>query len=637
MARIVHSNEFIIENFRSWRNKNYIRHNRINLLFGGNSSGKSSIIKAIGLLQQSLSNQRVGYNNFQSLSLGEGFVDRLKPSGANVDLGQIEHQKSRHIALDDMDGEFESFESDNLGFGYRWNNLREGPWKSTEFMSHFSSNDGTLTDLIFSADDQDFLQIKQLNQKKFEIKFSDDYNFWLPVFQKIEAENKSLEKYFSSLWENKFQIFRENPVFRQIFRALEREIEGTRDRYYAFKKALSFKTAAERQAYFAENEDIAPLMFVNQKYDDRTIKETLAEIEDQFLRDYSSHINHFSIDKAFENGFSKLLPDFRGWKNFDTFMKELGANCLIEVKLETDSTTSGRFARNDRQNFVNPIDVLRMMQHGHSPLFSDDSIRKKILTMMLISSIFFPERLGLVKLAERMIGRFRAQIQRTLQIGPFRQPPARVSVIDPHLQTTQIGYSAENMLNILHHASDKLKSEVNKWLKILELGYQIETNFRKEFNIQELILRDEAGLRMSILDVGFGVSQILPIVIQSITSSNTLITIEQPELHIHPKLQANLAELFIWSVEKRGNQFLIETHSEHIILRLQRLQREKSLDKQENLKVDIFNDVSISVIEKSRSNDRSSISELSINSRGEFNGEWPGGFFEERYIEKGII
>ena len=637
MARTLHSNEFIIENFRSWRNKNYIRHNRINLLFGGNSSGKSSIIKAIGLLQQSLSSQRVGYNNFQSLSLGEGFVDRLKPSGANVDLGQIEHQKSRHIALDDMDGEFESFDSGQLGFGYRWNNLSEGPWKSIEFMSHFSSNDGTLQGLIFSTENQDFLQIKQLDDDKFKIKFSNDHDFWLPIFQKIEAEQKGLEKYFSRLWENKFELFRENPVFRQIFRALEREIEETRDRYYAFRKALSFTTAAERQAYFSENEDIAPLMFVHEKYDDRTIMETMVEIEEQFLRDYSLHITDFSMAKAFENGFSKLLPDFRDWKNFDTFMKTLSANCLIEVKLDTDSTTRGRFARNDRQNFVNPIDVLRMMQSGHSPLFRNNSIRKKILNMMLISSIFFPERQGLVKIAERMIGRFRAQLQRTLQIGPFRQPPARVSVIDPHLQTTQIGYSAENMLNILHHASDKLKLEVNKWLEILELGYQIETNFRKEFNIQELILRDENGLRLSILDVGFGVSQVLPIVIQSITSSSTLITIEQPELHIHPKLQANLAELFIWSVEKRGNQFLIETHSEHIILRLQRLQREKSLDEQENFKVNIFNDVTVSVIEKSRSNDRSSISELNINSKGEFNGEWPGGFFEERYIEKGII
>ena len=59
---------------------------------------------------------------------------------------------------------------------------------------------------------------------------------------------------------------------------------------------------------------------------------------------------------------------------------------------------------------------------------------------------------------------------------------------------------------------------------------------------------------------------------------SSVITIEQPELHIHPKLQADLGDLLIDSIqEPRRNQFIIETHSEHLALRLQRRVREKKL------------------------------------------------------------
>src|SRR5262249_53682217 len=119
---------------------------------------------------------------------------------------------------------------------------------------------------------------------------------------------------------------------------------------------------------------------------------------------------------------------------------------------------------------------------------------------------------------------------------------------------------------------------VSEWLYRLQLPYSIAVERvgspATEATVGELlalVLTDvRSGIRVAPTDVGFGVSQLLPIVVQCLLSSNSIIVIEQPEIHVHPRLQAELADLLVASVVDRGNQLLVETHSEHILLRLQR-------------------------------------------------------------------
>ena len=86
-----------------------------------------------------------------------------------------------------------------------------------------------------------------------------------------------------------------------------------------------------------------------------------------------------------------------------------------------------------------------------------------------------------------------------------------------------------------------------------------------------LTLHDRHGMPLSVQDVGFGVGQVLPILIE--LSRASLLVVEQPELHLHPRLQANLVELAVEQVSKHGKQVIFETHSEHMIHRLSRLIR----------------------------------------------------------------
>ena len=81
----------------------------------------------------------------------------------------------------------------------------------------------------------------------------------------------------------------------------------------------------------------------------------------------------------------------------------------------------------------------------------------------------------------------------------------------------------------------------------------------------------KGGPKVLITDVGFGVSQILPVIVLCyyVPRGSTII-LEQPEIHLHPAVQAWLADVFIDAVNTRGIQIILESHSEHLLTRLQR-------------------------------------------------------------------
>ncbi len=77
----------------------------------------------------------------------------------------------------------------------------------------------------------------------------------------------------------------------------------------------------------------------------------------------------------------------------------------------------------------------------------------------------------------------------------------------------------------------------------------------------------KGGVESNILDVGYGVSQILPILVRIFSAPKTTFLLQQPEVHLHPRAQAELASLFAASVKERGQKFIIETHTDYIVNR----------------------------------------------------------------------
>ena len=146
----------------------------------------------------------------------------------------------------------------------------------------------------------------------------------------------------------------------------------------------------------------------------------------------------------------------------------------------------------------------------------------------------------------------------------------------------------------------------------------------------EFWLRNGAGKKLSFGDVGTGFSQVLPIIIYALDGAPTLF-VEQPELHLHPRIQHRLADLFIESIRRERCHFcIIETHSEHIALRVLRRIRETGRSDIPHSRWSVKPE-EVSVLYFEPEGGQTFVHELRIDSAGEFIDKWPRGFFEERY------
>src|SRR5690606_10127156 len=131
-------------------------------------------------------------------------------------------------------------------------------------------------------------------------------------------------------------------------------------------------------------------------------------------------------------------------------------------------------------------------------------------------------------------------------------------------------------------------------------------------------------------DVGSGIGYLLPVLIT--ISHRGLAKIQQPELHLHPALQSAVSDVMIEAIEQRMcSQIIVETHSEHIILRLLRRIREYQMRKEAVENPIGHANVSVLYFQPDISTHVTSIKQLRIHPDGTFIDNWPGGFFTERF------
>ncbi len=165
-----------------------------------------------------------------------------------------------------------------------------------------------------------------------------------------------------------------------------------------------------------------------------------------------------------------------------------------------------------------------------------------------------------------------------------------------------------------------IKSRINDWLERFEVGYTIDVGL--DGSLRFLDKRRASNHAAKITEVGFGFSQLLPIIGHCYRTKPSVITVEQPELHIHPRLQAELGSLFKDAYQNHDHQIIAETHSEHLMLRIQKLIRKKELKTKD-----------VCVLYVSRDTDGSRVQQLRLDDDGSFIDRWPAGFFPERFNE----
>ncbi len=236
-----------------------------------------------------------------------------------------------------------------------------------------------------------------------------------------------------------------------------------------------------------------------------------------------------------------------------------------------------------------------------------------------------------VALHHRVTEEFWAALDEVHFLGPIRErsPHAiRVGQGAPD----DVGPAGQDMAAILH-ARPELVPDINSWCDRMGLGYHVRmldpvseqiVMTAGEFAVLALEdVRHDPPVLVSPRGVGYGISQLLPIIVQSLISRSGLMLVEQPEVHLHPRLQSSVGDLLLDTVASRRAQVLVETHSEHLVLRLLRRVREGALDPADLaiLYVDL-DDHGVAFVRR-----------LDVDAQGDLADGWPGGFFDERLAE----
>ncbi|MBW4552646.1 MAG: DUF3696 domain-containing protein [Aphanocapsa sp. GSE-SYN-MK-11-07L] len=167
------------------------------------------------------------------------------------------------------------------------------------------------------------------------------------------------------------------------------------------------------------------------------------------------------------------------------------------------------------------------------------------------------------------------QLKDLYYLGPLREYPRRIYNWSGE-QLKGVGQYGESTIQALltsRKDNSVVQEKVAYWLKELGLihDFQLQPIAANRQEYELLVRRTPGSSKVSLKDVGFGVSQVLPVLVLCYYApQGATIIFEQPEIHLHPSVQAGLADIFIDVIKTRNVQIIIESHSEHLLRRLQR-------------------------------------------------------------------
>lgn len=502
-----------LENFKAFGKRAHIPFAPLTLIFGENSSGKSSILHALYLLKQTTESRDTGpvllpQADFGFVNLGN-FQDML-----------FDHDLERTLSirvvttLGDEDFSWLSDRCDKLAieFGFKRPSLKEE----------------ILLDKIgiYDGDSSDCIALFEILEDSTGISVS------LDEFQQGRPVNYARCKWLTQkpvYWEPYFKYIKENK-------------EGTIN-FLNWRKQNLLKDNPDQEAFLFRNDSL---------YE---------------LKDY---VEFLSSDFSLESFISKV------------YKEEIDGKVSLGIHL-----------------FLPAMDY-----------------PKSILNNISLSS----------SLALMMGKKLKQVLEQLFPMSPVRRFAER-SYSFRGTDANDVGFEGDLLPHLLFR-NTALVNKTNAWFQKLDIGYELEIKTighasLENFEIRFIDTRRKKPVNVGLLDVGFGISQLLPFVVQSLVAEKRIISIEQPEVHVHPKLQADLGDLLVECIQgPQQNQFIVETHSEHLILRIQRRIREGIIKPED-----------VSVIYISRGAEGALAERLHLDEDGDFIDDWPNGFFPERLRE----
>jgi AAA15 family ATPase/GTPase len=352
----------------------------------------------------------------------------------------------------------------------------------------------------------------------------------------------------------------------------------------------------------------------------------------------SLHINEVDFTK-------QALESFQIYKIY-TIIPVLFRNARTAVQYGSHYVTLIREITNHVHHRTSEF---KIQQIARNLKFSDDETIKKSLSNKALVGDYAAAKISqwkitdkkfksikdqiifvnLERITDEIADNFRAHFLASRYITPLRAAADRYYRIQ-NTSIEELDPNGSNLAMFLYAKKESEIDEINLWLKS-EIGFSIEI-VGSHGHASIFIIDGEEGSKTNIADTGFGISQILPVLIQvwqqskrsnlgiGIKNTPTMIVIEQPELHLHPRMQSRVGEAFCRAIKlaKSKNidlRIIIETHSREIIDAIGRSIERETIGK---------DDAGIYILSKGRD----------INVRrshfdaGGFLEQWPYGFFD---------
>ena len=460
----------------------------LTLLLGANSSGKSSLLHLLLMLEQTINNQ-------------DTYTAAVKANGHSVSMGEDENLlKDRKHNLQMQ-----------LEFGI----------EPIEYINSIK---------------------KLLNEKEFE--FISNYLMFLRYHDPQKFKD-TIPQVGSELLEKKSII---RSPFLDSVKGLHnnKEIEANEILFNIFAHSRFVPKANSKEFWFGG--DVA--------------------ISDEYRMSLNRCL------KAFENAFDPY-PDKASIKYVLSF-----------------NENSRKLVVSECHVLVGDIAAIQILTHGRTSHVSSDVIDEKDIEVLMRGLNYYYEFnslsiksktesgspfndivLILVEQAFKQVQSFFSQ-KNLSYVGPLRANPQRYYFLDDSNTSSSLDHRRGASLAEVLKKNKPIREKINKWMSRFELNVDV-----KEFkDIIHNIKVTQNGLMLDIPDVGFGISQVLPILVEGLMApSKATIIMEQPEIHLHPKMQAELADLFIdilnlqtKNKNRISKHLIIETHSEYIIKRIRR-------------------------------------------------------------------
>lgn len=519
-----------LENFKSYRVLQRINASDMSILLGANSSGKSSVLQALLLIKQTVECNSADINLLMSgkyVYLG-GFQDILyDPSNLNVRIGvtlgsQIEHDGS----------------ADKQIF-----------WTFTK-----SDNNEKIIlkgiEITFNGEKIEFLFESDL---LYTIVVSGNSTPWLTKIQ-----NLKMDSYYAKFESNL------NAIYCSFLNNLITEITGTakietlrKDRMVSYYGENSFYYILLNQS--RKNKSIADPSN-DENLDISTVDATVDSILSLIAQFRQSQLPSSSfLNEVVPDGMKKMIiaraviEYIKRDNNFDSIKK-------IVSQYAKELEDYNRVPDSDKEYMVEQI----MLDQAQDSTKAEDPYYDKLAEALTTYNGFMSD-----------------VIDKLFYLGPIREKPQGLYNIGFESIPKYVGVTGAYFASVLLNEKDKshryvipdgveeteLLSAVDLWANHLNIASQIDVNKDVSFGYS-VSIHNTQNKEASIMNVGIGTSQVLPVLICGLVSEpGETLLFEQPELHLHPFSQSRLADFFV-ALALNGRKIIVETHSEYMILRL---------------------------------------------------------------------